>query len=317
MQPYILENQLIPRLKFRQLKLLVTVGEKGNILRASKVLNMAQPAATKIIIDLEATLGLQLFDRSPRGVTPTIYGDILIRHAKLILSQLKQMSEELASVHSGASGKVSVGTLLAAAPALLPKTITIMKANRPNISIALQEGTNDLLMPALRVGDIDFVVGRLPKYRGREGVVQEVLYSEPIVIVARTGHPLAGKKNIQMKDLIVYDWILPPSQTTLRRELDASFQNFGLEPPINAVESISMLANLKLLTISDMLAVMPLQVALSNTTLCRLDVEIDAALSDVGVTMRESDELTPAAQSFLEALRTAASVIVAEEYLVN
>ncbi len=316
MQPHIMENQLMPRLKFRQLKLLVTVGEKGNIVRASKALNMAQPAATKIIIDLEATLGLKLFDRSPRGVTPTMYGDILIRHAKLILSQLRQMSEELTSVHHGASGRVAVGTLLAAAPALLPKTISIMQEDRPNISIALHEGTNDVLMPALRVGDLDFVVGRLPKFRGREGLVQEALYNEPIVVVARRGHPLEGKKNLKMKKLAEYDWILPPAQTSLRRQIEASFQNEGVEPPLNSVESISILANLKLLIESDMLAVMPLQVALSNEGLCQLDAKIEAALGAVGVTMRASDELTPAAQHFLETLREAAKLVVADEYLI-
>ncbi|MGL5490018.1 MAG: LysR family transcriptional regulator, partial [Shewanella sp.] len=135
MDPNTLERHLTSRLKFKYLKLLVTVGEQQNIFRAAQILNMAQPAATKIIRDIEIALNLSLFERSSRGVVPTLYGEILIKHAKLVLSQVRHASEELSTIQGGLSGRVTVGTLLAASATLLPHAIIRLKKERPNVSV--------------------------------------------------------------------------------------------------------------------------------------------------------------------------------------
>lgn len=307
MTPLVLENHLLSRLKLKQLKLLVTVGEQKNILRAAQVLNMAQPAATKTIREIEATLGVALFERSSRGVAPTLYGEIIIRHAKLILSQLRHASEELLSLQEGTTGKIAVGTLLAAAPTLLPRSIALLKKERPNIIISVVEGTNDKLMPMLRVGDLDLVLGRLPEYREREGLTQEVLYYEPVCIVARRDHPLANRTDLTMADLADQEWILPPPQTSLRRQIESAFRKAGIEPPSRAVESVSVLTNHTLLMETDMVACMPFQVVETQEQLCRLPISLKAALGPVGVTLRSAPSLTPAALYFLGALRRVAA----------
>ncbi len=303
MTPLVLENHLLSRLKLKQLKLLVTVGEQKNILRAASVLNMAQPAATKTIRELESTLGVELFERSSRGVVPTLYGDVIIRHAKLILSQLRHASEEILSLQEGTTGKIEVGTLLAAAPTLLPRSIAILKKERPNITVSVVEGTNDKLMPMLRVGDLDLVLGRLPEYREREGLMQEVLYYEPVSIVARRDHPLASRDNLTLQELLDQDWILPPPQTSLRRQIEIAFRKEKLDPPSRAVESVSILTNHTLLLETDMIACMPFQVVEMQERLVRLPITLKAALGPVGVTLRSDASMTPAASYFLSVLR--------------
>lgn len=114
MTPEKLQRDMVARMKLKHLKLLVTVGEQCNIFKAAQLMNMAQPAATKIIRDIESAYELTLFERSSRGVTPTLYGEVLIKHAKLVLSQIKHVSEELTSLHGGLSGHVTVGTLITA-----------------------------------------------------------------------------------------------------------------------------------------------------------------------------------------------------------
>ncbi len=301
-----LEYHLLYRLKLRQLRLLVAVDQHRNILKASEQLNMAQPAATKNIRDLEDLLQVSLFNRSSRGVTPTLYGEVVIKHAKLILSQIKQTSEEITTLSQGITGHINVGTLLAAAPTLIPQSILTLRKERPNITVSVTEGTNDKLMPALRTGDIDLVIGRLPEFREREGLTQQALYDEPIVIVVRKKHPLAKIDNPTFQQLADCDWILPPPQTSLRRQLEAEFRNAGLEPPVNSIESISILTNFKLISETDMIAAMPLHVVSLNPALTALSVELKSASSATGVTYRSGENLSPAVDYYIKILEKVA-----------
>ena len=306
MNPNMLERHLTSRLKFKYLQLLVTVGEQRNIFKAAQIHNMAQPAATKIIRDIESALNINLFDRSSRGVTPTLYGDVLIKHAKLILSQVKHASEELSSLQGGLSGRVTVGSLLAASATLLPNAITQLKKNRPNVSVSLMEGTGDKLLNSLKIDDLDIMVGRIPEAPDEDGLVNEILYYEPVVIVTRTEHPLQSKGRLTLKDLVNEDWILPPRETMLRKEIDLAFHKEGLDVPSNPVESVSILTNRALLKNSDMITALPLQVVLTYEEiglLKRLDIPLIIEPGPIGVTLRSQRELPPAAHYLLEALR--------------
>ena len=297
-----LEYHLISRLKFKQLKLLVAVDEQKNILRASKQLNMAQPAATKYIRDLEEMFEVELFKRSSRGVTPTAYGDVVIKHAKTILSQVQHVSEEVTSLKQGVIGRIKVGTLLAASPTLIPQSLLHLKKERPKIYVTIVEGTNDKLMPALRNGELDIVIGRLPEYREREDLKQSILYNEPIAVVAREGHPLTKKKTLTFDDIRDQEWILPLAQTSLRRQIEFDFRNAGHEPPADAIESISILTNHNLLLKTDMIATMPYQVAKSYPDLVRLPITLKSAISPVGITIRADAVISPTLNYFIETL---------------
>lgn len=301
------ENFLLSRLKLRQLRLLTAIAQEGTVLKGSQALNIAQPAATKSIKELEDSLGIQLFERSSRGVTPTAFGEVLIKHAKLILTQLRHASEDLQSLNEGLSGRVHVGTLLAASPTLLPRSIAILRERRPGIAVTVTEGTIDRLMPELRTGDIDIVLGRLPEYREREGLQQEVLFLDSIAIVVREGHALIHKPGLTLADLVAQTWVMPPPQTSLRRQLEFAFRKEGLEPPIDVIESVSILTNHSLLLNTDMVAAMPRQVARVQPGLATLPVEIEAASSRIGATTRANANLSAAAAYFMSVLREVAA----------
>jgi DNA-binding transcriptional LysR family regulator len=310
MNPDMLERHLTSRLKFKYLQLLVTVGEQRNIFKAAQIHNMAQPAATKIIRDIESALNISLFDRSSRGVTPTLYGDVLIKHAKLILSQVKHASEELSSLQGGLSGRVTVGSLLAASATLLPNAIMQLKKDRPNVSVSLMEGTGVKLLNSLKIDDLDIMVGRIPEAPDEDGLVNEVLYHEPVVIVTRADHPLQSKGRLALKDLVNEEWILPPRETMLRKEINLAFHKEGLDVPSNPVESISILTNRALLKQSDLITALPLQVVLTYEEiglLKRLDMPLIIDPGPIGVTLRAQRELPPAAHYLLEALREEAA----------
>ncbi|MFK8014102.1 MAG: LysR family transcriptional regulator [Gammaproteobacteria bacterium] len=189
-------DRAITRLKLKQLRLLVAVGKFGSIQSAARDLQISQPAATKLIRDLELDFEVPLFERTNRGVIPTPYGAAMIRHGQLIIAQVSNAAQELDDLAEGSSGRVVVGTLLAAAPSLLPQAIETLLSERPKVAVKVVEGTNDALMPKLFAGDIDMIVGRLPSYRHRTKLVQEKLLDDRILAVVRDQNPLSKCRSL-------------------------------------------------------------------------------------------------------------------------
>ena len=269
-------------------------------------LQISQPAATKLIQDLELDFEVQLFERTNRGVVPTDFGAALIRHGKLIIAQVSNAAQELDDISEGSSGRVVIGTLLAAAPILLPSTIRKVIDERPNVAIKVVEGTNDALMPALFSGEIDIIVGRLPAFRTRAELVQEKLFDEKVVAVAGMQHPLAAKKSLTFRHIKPFGWILPPPETTLRREIDQYFVAKGQHVPPTVLESVSYLANRSLLQQIDLIGLMPEHVVahdIESGLLARLKWSVPFGNGPVGVSYRGPDSLSPAGAEFLAALR--------------
>ena len=294
------------RVSIRQLRLVTTIAEVGSMVRAGEAVGMTQPAVTKAVRDLERSFGVTLFDRGNRGVTPTIYGEALVHHAQSVLAQVEHAAEEIDDLAHGAGGRVAIGTLLAASAWLLPSAISRLRVERPRVVIDVVEGTNDRLQPMLLRGDLDMVVGRLSEFRHRTGVHQEPIYSEEIAVLARPDHPLARRAHLNLADLQEADWILPPPETTLRRQLEKAFFDAGLDPPRCAVQSVSLLTNRLLLYDTDLIGAWPRGVAadeLAHGRLAPLPVRLDDILWPVGVSTRKQTRLSPAAEALLSALR--------------
>lgn len=305
-------DRVTTRLKLKQLRLLVAVGKHGNIQNAARELNISQPSATKMIQDLELDFEVQLFDRTNRGVVPTPFGEALIRHGKLIFAQISNAAQELDDLNEGSSGRVVIGTLLAASSHLLPMAIEQVLDERPKLSIKVVEGTNEVLMPELRSGEIDLVVGRLPTHRHRNELVQERLFTEQTLIVVGNGHPLAGHSSVTFEALKEFGWILPPVETTLRRQLDQYFLKQDHYLPPLALESVSYLTNRSLLQSQNLISLMPAHVArqdLAAGILEKIDLDLPFAAGPVGVSYRKQGPLSPAGMAMLEALRDAANRI--------
>ncbi|KGJ02336.1 transcriptional regulator, LysR family [Paracoccus halophilus] len=301
-------DRALTRLKLRQLRLLIAVGQHGNIVNAARDLGISQPAATKMIQDLELDFEVELFERTNRGVIPTVFGEALIRHGKLIFAQVSNAAQELDDLNEGNSGRVVVGTLLATSPSLLPAAIERLVEDRPNVAIKIVLGTNDALIPALLSGEIDLVVGRLPVYRYRTNIIQEKFFDERVVMVAGPDHPLARKTGVTFDDMTGFGWVLPPIETTLRRQIDQFFLRHDKFVPRLGVESVSYLANRSLLRESNMLGIAPADVAaldIEAGLLARIDWTVPFGAGPVGVSHRGEESLSPASLAFLAALRDA------------
>ncbi|MBO9376750.1 LysR family transcriptional regulator [Sphingomonas histidinilytica] len=302
--------------RLRHFQLAVAIAENGSILRAAGALGLSQPTASKLLQDLEDSLHAPLFFRGNRGVEPTELGREFVRHARVILAQLGQTSMALQALSTGASGTVALGTLLAASSHLLPTTLLRLRRTRPNISLRIVEGTNDHLMPRLLSGELDLVLGRLSQIRHRNDVDQEPLLRDAFAVVSRRGHPLAGRAGVPLHELLGFDWILPPPETTLRRQFEALFHDAGLNSPPAAIESISFLTNHRLLLDSDMLGVWPRPVIDHGPDRDGLTTILPAAafpVGTIGISRRKGTLLSPAAEAVAAELRATAAELYPDE----
>lgn len=309
-------ERALTRLKLRQLRLLIAVAQHGSIQNAARDLSISQPAATKMIQDLELDFEVKLFERTNRGVVPTVFGESLIRHGKLIFAQVSNAAQELDDLNEGNSGRVVVGTLLAASPTLLPIAVEELLKARPNVAIKIVEGTNEVLMPGLLSGEIDMVVGRLPSHRYRENITQEKFFDERVLAVTGMQHRLAAMTNVSFDQLKPFGWILPPVETTLRRQTDQFFIRQDQYVPPTAIESVSYLANRSLLRTHNFIGIMPAHVAaldIQTGVLASVDWVAPFGAGPVGVSYRGKQSLSPAGSAFLSALRSAAAEITASQ----
>ncbi|MEI4262251.1 LysR family transcriptional regulator [Roseovarius sp. D0-M9] len=310
-------SRVINRLKLRQLRLLIAVGRHGSILHASREMNLSQPAATKMIKDLEVDFDVQLFERTNRGVVPTAAGAALIRGGQLIFSQIGTTAQELEDIAGGNAGRIVIGTLLAASARLLPEAIARVQDARPGLVIKVVEGTNEVLMPRLRAGELDLVVGRLPVQRHRSDLTQVRLMQGRIALVVRAGHPLLAARELGFDDLRGHGWILPPGDTTLRRQIDQFFVDEGQYVPPRMVESVSFVTNRALLAGSDMICAMPAELVEGDPggALAELPLPLPFGDGPVGASFRTGTSLPPAAAAMLDALRAVAQPISAKDRL--
>lgn len=189
------------RLKTRQLMLVVALAEEGNIHRAATVLHMTQPAASKLLRELEDALGVTLFEREPRGMRPTRYGDAMVRHARSVLGTLDQAQEELIALKSGRLGHVAVGAITSPGVRLLPAAVAAVKRAHADIRVSVEIDASNVLLERLAQEKLDVVIGRLSAEHDKLRLRYEPLSGEPVRAVVRAGHPLLQSAALTLADV--------------------------------------------------------------------------------------------------------------------
>ncbi len=301
------------KLKLSQLMVFARVLESGSFLRAANELGLTQPAISKAIFELESFFEEEIFTRSNRGVVPTDFGVMLGRRVQSLIAELRYMTDEVHAYRTGEAGHVIVGTLISASAQLLPKAIGKLQSEAAGVLVTIKEGTAPHLFPALATGELDIVVGRLPESDSLLStafpISHEVLFEEAFCVVAGSGHPMAGRLDVQISDLTPFPWIFPLTESPARFAAERMFRDAGLPVPVPLVESLSILANIALLLQSSMLAFMPKAAALHLSkvgSLVILDTPATHNTAKVGFSVRADKEVAPSCKRFIECLRTTA-----------
>ena len=298
------------RLKTRQIVLLVHLDEQRSVVRAATAAGMTQPAASKLLGELEEALGVALFERHARGVEPTWYGEILVRHARAALAELRRAHEEIEALKSGLAGKASIGTVVTPGTGLVPMAVALLKQRQPRILVSIDLDHSAALVARLVAGELDMAVARVRDAQGAGDLDFEPLGDEPQSVIARADHPLARRRGLGVKDLARQAWVLPPAGSALRDELDAMFREQGLDPPTNVVEASSLLVVISLLTSTDMVVSLPKEAVrpyCEAGVLTVLPVGLNVRMESFGIVTRRGRRLSPGAEALLKVLRESAA----------
>ena len=296
--------QLLNRLRMRQVALVLAVGEHGTLRKASGELGMTQPAATKMIQELESALGQKLFERVGRGQKLTPAGTSVLGHFRGLRGSIASMTRELAELQLGSSGRLSVGSIMAPSPTLLTQAIIALKKAYPLLSLDVTLDTSDRLLELLREGVLDVAVGRM---RGEQWADYEFtpLENEALSIVVGVHHPLARQKSVPFDRLLGYPWILQPTGSPMREVLEQEFRMQQAPLPRGLIETASILTTTNLIAETEMIGVVPLSIAdtyARHGLLCVLPCPIRHKMESFGSITRRDRPLSEATRFFLAAL---------------
>lgn len=294
------------RLRLRQLQVLLSLAETQNISHSALRLNMTQPALSKWLKELEADIGLPLFERHARGLRPTTFGRTLIEYVARIGNEFDRAREEMEALRSGSSGRATIGASGATIGSVVPQAALALLAAMPNASIEVVEGPMDRLFQQLKQRELDVAVGRMsPKYNDAE-ILSEPLYEDRLQFAVRPHHPLASRRKISWSDLLAQRWVVWTRDIPARDLLETALVARGLSLPRSAVESNSVLATIALVADSDMVAVVAeraIELPERAKVLRRLPLQLETH-SPVAMFWRKDVGGSAAVHGLIDALRT-------------
>lgn len=217
----------------------VRVVERGSISKAAAELRLTQPALTRNIKKLEQSFGVPLIDRSNRGVTPTVYGELLIQRAQSIRANLQQVLADIDSIAGNKGGVIRVGATPFATSRILSVAAPAFQLEHSDVRIRAVESTRTVLLAQLRSGDLDLVITTIGE--GPEtDLTEQTLYADQTSLWASSSHPLARKKNLSLSLLADECWILPLYESGYRAFIEGELKNAGVAIRGPVIESSSL-----------------------------------------------------------------------------
>ncbi len=292
-------------MNLRQLEYFLTAVRAGSLTRAAKQIGVAQPTLTKSVRALEKELGVRLFERVARGIVLTPSGEVLSLHAQRIGVQMQDAVDEVRSMLDGTPGTVRIGAGPAWLRRVLPEAVANVMPAHPSLHVVVIGGFDDVLLRMLRAGEVDFVIAELPSSENARDLDLEALTGDQLSVCARASHPLAGRDDVGMGDLLAYPWAMPPHSTRAQQRLMAQFVAADLPAPRMQVETESMAFLLNLVARSDALTytvstTLGLPEAAGLVTIPTPDLE---AHREAGIILLRNAFVSPAARLIHEELR--------------
>lgn len=293
-----------------QLRALIAVSKAENFSLAARQAGISQPTVHRAARDIERLSGLALFTKSSQGIALTPSADALAQAAKLGFAELEQGFAEIDEMLGVDAGRIVIGTLPLPRTFILPTAINALLARRPDVRVSVVDGPYNDLLRDLRHGDVDLLVGALRDPVPIDDVVQEALFCDPLAVVGRAGHPLAGKGGIGLADLATYPWVVPRQGTPTRAMFDRLFE--GATPPACPVESSSLVLIRGLLTESDHLTLISAHQIRHEEragVLAPLPFDMSATSRPIGITHRRDWRPTATQRDFLDCVRAAGHAV--------
>lgn len=188
------------RFDLTDMRLFLTVIERGSITAGAQAMHLALASASERIAGMEAALGAPLLERNRRGVQATAAGDAFVRHARAILGQVEQMRGELRSFATGLKGRIRLMSNTAALAAFLPPRLTRFLAAYPDLSVDLDERPSVEIVQAIAEGRADLGVVSDTADLGR--LKTHLLVQDQLVVVANRAHRIARESAVAFAEVV-------------------------------------------------------------------------------------------------------------------
>ena len=300
------------RLKMSHLRMIVALEDFESVSAAAATLNITQPAASRMIGEMETLLDARLCQRLSRGIRLSALGQSLARHARSLLLQLQHAEQEMADVRSGRSGAAAFGAVTAPGIELAAPALGALRTLYPDIELTIQIDNSQVLARDLLSARLDFILARIPDELDSRLFDALTIGVEEACLIVRNGHPLLRSGPVPLAEMTTFNWIMQPRGTPLRRTVENMFRARNLQPPERFSNTSSMLLTMILVATSDAIAPISVEAATFATQggvgnrLAILPTDSPIVVQPYSLIKVRDRPLSPAAQSVFDYIKTAA-----------
>ncbi|HEY0296702.1 MAG TPA: LysR substrate-binding domain-containing protein [Bordetella sp.] len=303
-------HKLNNRLKMRHLALLLQIRQHGSLTRAAEHMAISQPALTNTLAELEGMFGAPLFERSARGMAPTLLGRVVLAHAQAMIQDLDHLVRDMDAVAGGHTAHLHVGVTPFVPGRVLPAALQQAARDGRHLTVTVHEGPGELLLPQLQDHTLDIVVGQASPALNLEGLGFDALYSQsPRLIANRRLAARLSRQRLDWPRLAGLDWIMSPSTSYLREQVASLFVEAGLPAPRPVVETdVARLIGDMLAASERAVAILPADIAEELVRVAGVAIipySFAWSLPPIGFFTRHSGTPRMAEQWFADALRKA------------
>lgn len=248
-------------LQIKHFRLVQAIAATGQLTLAADRLAITQPAASRSLSEIERLMGGPVFDRHPKGMTPTLLGEVLVRRGAQLLGYLDETAQELTAVRSGMAGAVRVGAVTGAAIGYIVPAVQALKEETKNVDIQVTVAPSAELMDDLLSGELDFILSRVPP--GVDARQLDILQgrAEAVRLLVRSTHPLLDRRNLDLRALNDFPWLIQQRGMPIRQAVDAAHIAAGVPTPADVIDSASLVMTIAYLRSSDAISPVAHEVA--------------------------------------------------------
>lgn len=220
-------------MELRQLRYFMEVARREHVSEAAEHLHVAQSAISRQIANLEDELGVELFQREGRNVKLTSIGKLFLEHTETAMKAIDYAKEQVDEYLDPERGTIKIGFPTSLSSHLLPTIISAFKENYPNVAFHLRQGSYKFLIESVKKRDINIAfLGPVPV--DDEDIEGHILFTEKILALVPSSHPLATQENLRLRDLRNEDFVLFPNGFVLRKIAVDACKQAGFMPNISS-----------------------------------------------------------------------------------
>lgn len=213
---------------FNQLHTFFTIAEQGSFSAAAQMLHMSQPAVTMQIQALEDYFGTKLFDRTKKSIALTDAGNVLLPYAKAAIANLSDTEQAMARYAHALKGKLQMGASMTFAEYIMPRILGPFSETHPDLSVSMKVMNTSQIVEDVLTHQLTFGIVEAPA--SHPELTVEPLFSDELVLVLPSDHPLLNKAEITIADIEQLPFVLREPGSGTRMVLEQGWMRTGHDP---------------------------------------------------------------------------------------